>query len=306
MGTPTGGQVSKRGRVLKQPTKFSPSKMNAEAAAKRRILNPQDVTPEKTGNTDQKLEESADKKEATLGNAKKRTRRSTGGMQPKGVKEQLKALRRKKAESQGESSSEGTESEESGDYSDTSGEDESSQGSKEKLTATQGSKEKLRAPAPKPCRGSKKKTRNPHSDSSDLTSDDRVGFREVPNGGQRSAMNLAQLANQFENMDKLRALIRGKDHVLPPPSAPPPGGTTEEKLSMREMFTLFTEFAKAVRDPVAPASAPAPAPAPAVVPVPSAPATPVTVPPAPPVVAATPLTIENFERLMQAFQQNIR
>ena len=306
MGTPTGGQVSKRGRVLKQPTKFSPSKMNAEAAAKRRILNPQDGTPEKSGNPDQKTAENADKKEAAVGNAKKRTRRSTGGMQPKGVREQLKGLRRKKTVTQGESSSEATESEESdeSDYTDTSGEDESSQGTKEKLPATQGSKEKLPAPAPKPCRGSRKKPYNPHSDSADLTSDDRVGFREVPNGGQRSAMNLAQLANQFENMDKLRAMIRGKDHVLPPASAPPPNGTKEEKLSMREMFTLFTEFARAVRDPVAPASAQTPAPAPAVVPVPSAPAAPVS--PAPPVVPATPLTIENFERLMQAFQQNIR
>ena len=304
MGTPTGGQVSKRGRVLRQATKFSPSKMNAEAAAKRRILNPQDGTPEKSGNPDQKTAENADKKEAAVGNAKKRTRRSTGGMQPKGVKEQLKDLRRKMAGTQGESSAETTESEESGDDSDASGEDESSQGTKEKLPATQGSKEKLPAPAPKPCRGSRKKPYNPHSDSADLTSDDRVGFRQVPNEGQRSAMNLAQLANQFENMDKLRAMIRGKDHVLPPASAPPPNGTKEEKLSMREMFTLFTEFARAVRDPVAPASAPAPAPAPAVVPVPSAPATPV--PPAPPVVPATPLTIENFERLMQAFQQNIR
>jgi hypothetical protein len=104
--------------VLKQPTKFSPSKIIAEAAAKRRILNQQDGTPDKTGSSDQDKETPS---------AKKRTKRSTGGMQPPGIKAHLKALRRgnkkEKAEDQDDSST--TDSEVSGE-SDSSDEDDNS------------------------------------------------------------------------------------------------------------------------------------------------------------------------------------
>ena len=259
--------------MLKQPTKFSPSKISAEAAAKRRILNQQDVSPDKTGSSDQKSEENADKETPST---KKRKNRGTGGSQPKGMKALRRGNKNKKAEAQDDSST--TESEVSGEaessYEDDYSTTEPGEGSHDRLPkATQGSREEQPVPAPNPRRqrGSKKKTSNPHYDGSDIATDDRVGFSNIPSGRQGSAINLAQIAHQFENMDKLRAMILGKDQVLPMTPPPPPAETKDEKLSMREMFTLFTDFAKAVRDPVAPASVPPPAPAPALVPVPSAP-----------------------------------
>ena len=321
--TPSGTVQSRSGRTLKQTTKFSPSKLLFEEASKRRLMR-QSEEENKAGNDGAGEEEGSkkksrqeDKKPESGGagegeGSKKKRHRSTGGIRPKGYKalvaeakrvkaaDKARRLQEKKMETDPTSdSSSATEDEETESESQSESEQDLNgfhedvvSGKNEKDVADKGNKTSRR-------RG----TRMP-------AADDRVGLRDDRSKGQGGTVNLAQLAMQFENMDKLRALIRGKDPVPVLPLAPDPKDEKpkEEKLSMKEMFSMFTDFARAVREPVAAGPTTSQVTAPAASPPASAPPVPPT-PPLPPAaapVAASPLTIENFVALMQAFQQNLK
>ena len=326
-GTPgtAGVPVSMRGRPLHKPAKFSPSKLPTGVAVKRRLMNQHDVSPVTT---------EGENKGTGTKNTKKKQKRSTGGMQPKNHKDILKAERQargKKSDSES-TVSEGEEGEgeeeEEDEEEDEEAEEEEEEEEEEVIEEEEQEEPKTlrsstfkgkgtagqEAPASKPNKEPfrKKVTRersaSVNSDaesaqesdySSKQTSKNLFGL--VPksrHGKQTSTVNVAQIAAHFDGMDRLRAIIRGKDPVPPVPGPP------DEKLSLRDMFTLFTDFARAVRDPVPP-PAPAPAPLPPM-PAPPAPAQPPPEPVAPAPVPATPLTLDNFERLMKAFQQNIK
>ena len=292
--------MSKRGRTLTKPTKFSPSKEIFEAAARRRLQAEQD-TEEEQQQTDTK---------------RVRAVQSTGSKAGPGpLPKKAKGAPRKILETSA------TESEEEDDEVDeTVDEDieedqeeveEESEKKKAPVAAKGRTGKKATARATKKVNSKKSRRRvqdELHTDESEGSPDNRVGFHGGRNvsPARGGTVDLTQIAAQFDSMDKLRAIIRGKDSAatVPPPSRPE---KPEEKLSMRDMFTLLTDFAKAVREPVAaPASAPAIAPAIVPAPAPPAPAPPVAAPPAPAPVAASPLTLENFVMLMKAFQANIK
>ncbi len=316
--TPSSAVQSRSGRTLKQTTKFSPSKLIFDEAAKRRLR--QALSEEEKKAESLKLNDGAGEGEGSESESKKNRRgkrpRSTGGIRPKGYEDLAREAKRQRAAEKARLAKEknNTNSDTTSSSEDTESDESSSESEEDPLEAdmngfqqdkkTKKNETVVPAKESKTSRGRTKKVPA-------AAADGRVAFREVGSRGQGSTINLAQIAMQFDNMDKLRALIRGKDPVptvLPPVPPPKNPDTKEEKLSMKEMFTMFTDFARAVREPVVAGSAAAQVTAPAAAP----PATASSVPPPPPPppavapVAASPLTIENFVALMQAFQQNLK
>lgn len=320
--TPSSAVQSRSGRTLKQPAKFSPSKLIFDAAAKRRLrqaLSGEEKKTDTLNPNDGAGEEEGSESESKTSRRGKRPR-STGGIRPKGYEDLAREAKRQRALEKARLAKEknSTKSDTTSSSEDTESDESSSESEEDTLDAKKNgfqqdggtNKNETVVPA-KESKTSRGRTKKVPAAAADGQLE--VAFREVGPRGQGSTINLAQIAMQFENMDKLRALIRGRDPVptvLPPAPPPKTPDTKEEKLSMKEMFTMFTDFARAVREPAltgpaaaqgtAPAAAP-PAPAPSVAPPPPPPGPPAVTP-----VAASPLTIENFVALMQAFQQNLK